>query len=62
MDCDADDAEWEQEQPDERVGYQRQQGQGPANDEEDAPEDESKHRKPPCLSNQGYGGDGRKVP
>ena len=36
----ADDAEWERDQPDQRRKYQRQQGQRPAKHQENAPGDE----------------------
>lgn len=50
MDRDADDAEWEQDQPHEWVSDQRQQCQRPADYEKDAPEEESEHGKtPPCF-------------
>src|SRR5580700_3679166 len=43
VDGDAYDAEREQDQPDEGIRNQREQGQGPAEDEEDAPEQEREH-------------------
>jgi hypothetical protein len=44
------DSEREQKKPDERVGYQRQQSQGPAEYEQDAPEEESEHDLAPFFS------------
>src|ERR1700722_5877457 len=49
MNRDADDAEREQDQPHERIGDQRQQSQRPADDKQNAPEEESEHGRPPCF-------------
>ena len=40
---DADDSERKQDQPDEGIGDQGQKGERPAEDEEDAPEQECEH-------------------
>jgi hypothetical protein len=42
-DGDTDDAEWQQEQPDDRIKEQRQHGQRPADHQQDAPEKEFEH-------------------
>ncbi len=44
---DADDAEGQQDQPDDRIQNQRQKGQRPAQDEQDAPEQELGHLASP---------------
>jgi hypothetical protein len=49
VDCYADDAEGEQEEPDKWVGDQSQESQGPAEYEEDAPEQEREHRDLPWM-------------
>lgn len=43
-DGDADETEGKQEQPDDGVEHERQQGERPAEDEEQAPEKELQHR------------------
>jgi hypothetical protein len=43
VDSDSDNAEGEEQQPHEWIGDQRQQGEGPAEYEEDAPEQECEH-------------------
>jgi hypothetical protein len=43
VDGNAYDAKWEQKKPDEGIGDERKQGQGPAQNEEDAPEQEREH-------------------
>jgi len=44
---DSDDAEREQQEPDKRIRDESQQGEGPAEDEEQAPEEKCEHGKPP---------------
>jgi len=39
----AEQAEWQEEQPYDRIQNERQQGQRPAEDEQDKPEQESNH-------------------
>jgi hypothetical protein len=46
----AHDAEREQQQPNEWIGNQRHERKGPAEDEEDAPEQECEHDRDPRLS------------
>lgn len=49
-DGDADEAEWQQEDPYERVENQREQGEWPAEDEKQAPKKELNHGMPPPMT------------
>jgi hypothetical protein len=44
FDCDADQPERRQEEPDQRIGDQRHEGERPAQDQQDQPEQELRHR------------------
>jgi hypothetical protein len=40
---DPNDAKWKQKQPHQWIQYERQQGQGPAHHQQDAPQEEGQH-------------------
>jgi len=50
MNRNAYDPEWQQQKPNEWVKRQGQQCQWPAKDEQDAPQQETRHRFPPCST------------
>jgi hypothetical protein len=43
-DCEADEAEGKQDQPDQRIEQEREQRQGPADDEKNAEQQELEHK------------------
>ena len=58
VDGDADDPERQQKQPDERIGNESQQRKRPAQNEQNAPEQEGEHVRPPYLRNDTSSGPG----
>jgi hypothetical protein len=51
--CDANEPEWQADQPYKWIGDQRQQRKGPAKHKQDAPQKESGHGSPLFLVNDG---------